>query len=465
MTTADRSGAAEGESAGRVADSPPSSAVVLPPLQVPDAWPARPGVRLQLELVEPPPEPGGAIERIYAEGLAALNNDERLAALECFRTVVARDLDGTYSSARLLALLLSAELGDIASFGALRGYCMTNAQPDAFAQRAVESSGLAFYWRADKDRADIFVGECLDQPAVTALIALAGCLQAVRQTADAVQALEDGIPAWEGRRTAWNIQKRRIDEEFAKHRRDVMYEHLARDEPMALINAQPIRGATTEERERAYLRQHPDIDTAARARVQAISDPSAPRGPAGPLTGFDDTVCWLHAEVGHFDAMLAYVGRTPPWKGSELMKALALKWKGLPDAALVVLDDYLRRPDDQGWENLARYRKAQIFLEQGDRQRARRELARLYANDYNFDDWLDLRSKLGAPTQQPGRAAVPEEVRHAVWRRDEGRCVKCGSQENLEFDHVIPISRGGANTERNLQLLCEPCNRGKGATI
>lgn len=67
----------------------------------------------------------------------------------------------------------------------------------------------------------------------------------------------------------------------------------------------------------------------------------------------------------------------------------------------------------------------------------------------------------------PGRArpGIPEGVRHAVWRRDEGRCVDCGSQEKLEFDHIVPLSRGGSDTERNLQLLCEPCNRRKGARI
>lgn len=65
----------------------------------------------------------------------------------------------------------------------------------------------------------------------------------------------------------------------------------------------------------------------------------------------------------------------------------------------------------------------------------------------------------------PRRAHIPQDVKVLVWQRDGGRCVECGSQSDLEFDHIIPLAMGGSNTARNLQLLCEPCNRRKGATL
>jgi hypothetical protein len=63
------------------------------------------------------------------------------------------------------------------------------------------------------------------------------------------------------------------------------------------------------------------------------------------------------------------------------------------------------------------------------------------------------------------RERISDSVRLFVWQRDQGKCVKCGSAEKLEFDHIIPVIKGGSNTERNVQLLCEQCNRTKGATI
>jgi 5-methylcytosine-specific restriction endonuclease McrA len=48
-----------------------------------------------------------------------------------------------------------------------------------------------------------------------------------------------------------------------------------------------------------------------------------------------------------------------------------------------------------------------------------------------------------------------------VWRRDGGRCVRCGTQEGVWFDHVVPVWEGGSLAEQNIRLLCEHCRREK----
>lgn len=65
----------------------------------------------------------------------------------------------------------------------------------------------------------------------------------------------------------------------------------------------------------------------------------------------------------------------------------------------------------------------------------------------------------------PKRAHIPQDVKVLVWQRDGGRYTSCAAQSDLEFDHIIPVAMGGSNTARNLQLLCEPCNRRKGASL
>ena len=54
---------------------------------------------------------------------------------------------------------------------------------------------------------------------------------------------------------------------------------------------------------------------------------------------------------------------------------------------------------------------------------------------------------------------IPTSVKIAVWKRDKGHCVKCGTIVNLHYDHIIPFSKGGSSTTvANIQLLCDRCN-------
>jgi 5-methylcytosine-specific restriction endonuclease McrA len=68
-------------------------------------------------------------------------------------------------------------------------------------------------------------------------------------------------------------------------------------------------------------------------------------------------------------------------------------------------------------------------------------------------------------TGRPTRIPIPSDLRRLVFERDGGRCVECGSNFDLQYDHVLPVALGGATTAENLQLLCAECNRRKSDSL
>jgi hypothetical protein len=60
---------------------------------------------------------------------------------------------------------------------------------------------------------------------------------------------------------------------------------------------------------------------------------------------------------------------------------------------------------------------------------------------------------------------IPRVTQFRVLKRENQICSECGNSvkyEEIEFDHVIPWSKGGSSDEHNIRLLCQKCNRKKG---
>jgi hypothetical protein len=77
-----------------------------------------------------------------------------------------------------------------------------------------------------------------------------------------------------------------------------------------------------------------------------------------------------------------------------------------------------------------------------------------------------LKKVLGRIEELSHTRLIPTHVKLNVWRRDHGRCVICGSEENLHYDHDIPFSKGGSSlTVENVRLLCAKHNLEKSDKI
>ncbi len=50
-----------------------------------------------------------------------------------------------------------------------------------------------------------------------------------------------------------------------------------------------------------------------------------------------------------------------------------------------------------------------------------------------------------------------------IFRQQNGRCAYCRAsvRAKYEIDHIVPITKGGSNWPKNIQLTCESCNSRK----
>jgi len=69
---------------------------------------------------------------------------------------------------------------------------------------------------------------------------------------------------------------------------------------------------------------------------------------------------------------------------------------------------------------------------------------------------------------------VSQYKRKKVYEKSEGKCVECGTTENLTVDHIFPldelrkmtwVNKEQRNDIKNLQAMCKECNIKKGNKV
>ncbi len=89
----------------------------------------------------------------------------------------------------------------------------------------------------------------------------------------------------------------------------------------------------------------------------------------------------------------------------------------------------------------------------------RTEKGRTYVNQYNSERWhADL--DYNRLKRRARAAGVAIGILKQVLKRDKV-CQLCHTDQDLQFDHVFPVSLGGKGSLENLQILCSKCNKFK----
>jgi 5-methylcytosine-specific restriction endonuclease McrA len=105
-----------------------------------------------------------------------------------------------------------------------------------------------------------------------------------------------------------------------------------------------------------------------------------------------------------------------------------------------------------------RAQRRQLAEEQRRANEQRRSEERRREQEEAIKSFLEL-MRGGENRLERRSRSIPKPVKIAVVTRDGGKCRRCGSTQDLQYDRIVPNSRGGSSTDvNNIQLLCGKCS-------
>lgn len=84
----------------------------------------------------------------------------------------------------------------------------------------------------------------------------------------------------------------------------------------------------------------------------------------------------------------------------------------------------------------------------------------LFPKYFSFARWSASHGRvcLECGWEHVRRKLKDKRLRAQVYEADNYECVYCGRTERIGLDHIVPQSRGGADTFNNLLTACHWCN-------
>jgi hypothetical protein len=105
-----------------------------------------------------------------------------------------------------------------------------------------------------------------------------------------------------------------------------------------------------------------------------------------------------------------------------------------------------------------RAQRRQLAEEQRRANEQRRSEKRRREQEEAIKSFLEL-MRGGENRLERRSRSIPQAVKIAVLTRDGGKCRRCGSTRDLQYDRIVPNSRGGSSTDvNNIRLLCGKCS-------
>jgi|JI10StandDraft_1071094.scaffolds.fasta_scaffold113443_1 hypothetical protein len=143
------------------------------------------------------------------------------------------------------------------------------------------------------------------------------------------------------------------------------------------------------------------------------------------------------------------------------------------DATGEDLVDYMTMLSEEGrYDELLERLVGEVFFLLFQNRRSLKVFNEMLAGQVAATDTLDESNEITQYFARPRvlrRVTIPTWAKRAVFFRDRGMCTTCGTDlsgvlnisNKRNYDHMVPLAKGGLNDVTNLQLLCESCNSSK----